>query len=76
MPKPQRERKEKRRTFQNNMGNPLAGPMDEISYIPREAQSMRPPNFTEENVNQLDLMSYMQLPPVGQDSKICGKCGE
>ena len=37
---------------------------------------MRPPNFTEENVNQLDLTSYMQLPPVGQDSKICRKCGE
>ena len=58
------------------MGNPSAGPMDEISYISRESQSMRPPIFTEENVNQLDLTSYMQLPPVGQDSKICGKCGE
>ena len=37
---------------------------------------MRGQNFMEGNVNQLDLTSYMQLPPVGQDSKICGKCGE
>ena len=37
---------------------------------------MRGQNFTEGNVNQLDLTSYMQLPLVGQDSKICGKCGE
>ena len=73
-PKPQRERREKRRTFQNNVRNPE--PLDEISYIPRDSQSIRGQNFTEGNVNQLDLTSYMQLPPVGQDSKICGKCGE
>ena len=37
---------------------------------------MRGQNFTEGNVNQLDLTSYMQLPPFGQESKICGKCSE
>ena len=37
---------------------------------------MRGQNFTEGNVNQLDLTSYMQLPQVGQDSKICRKCSE
>ena len=75
-PKLQRERREKCRTFQNSVRNPLAEPLDEISYIPRDSQSMRGQNFTEGNVNQLDLTSYMQLPLVGQDSKICGKCGE
>ena len=76
MLKPQRERKEECRILQNSIGNPIGGPMDEISYIPREPQSMRPPNFTEENVNQLDLTSYMHLPLMGQEGKICGKCGE
>ena len=75
-PKVQRERREKCRTFQNSVRNPLAEPLDEISYIPRDSQSMRGQNFTEGNVNQLDLTSYMQLPLVGQDSKICGKCGK
>ena len=74
--KPQRERREKCRMFQNNVRNPVAEPLDEISYIPRDSQSMRGQNFTEGNVNQLDLTSNMQLPQVGQDSKICGKCGE
>ena len=58
-PKPQRERREKHRTFQNSVRNPLAEPLDEISYIPRDSQSMRGQNFTEGNVNQLDLTSYM-----------------
>ena len=75
-PKPQRERREKCRTFQNSVRNPLVEPLDEISYIPRDSQSMRGQNFTEGNVNQLDLTSYMQLPSAGEDSKICGKCSE
>ena len=76
MPKPQRERREKHRTFQNMVGNPLAEPLDEISYIPRDSQMNRGPHFPEGNANQLDLTSYMQLPQAGQDSKICGKCSE
>ena len=76
MPKPQRERREKHRTFQNNARNPLAEPLDEISYIPRDSQTNRGPHFPEGNANQLDLTSYMQLPQVGKDSKICGKCSE
>ena len=60
MPKPQRERREKCRTFQNSVRNPLAEPLDQISYIPRDSQSIRGPHFPEGNVNQLDLMSYMQ----------------
>ena len=76
MPKPQREKREKCRTFQNSVRNPLVEPLDEISYIAKDSQSMRGQNFTEGNVNQLDLTSYMQLSPVGQDSKICGKCSE
>ena len=76
MPKSQRERREKSKTFQNSVGNPLAEPLDEISYIPRDSQSIRGPHFTEGNANQLDLTFYMRLPPVGQDSKISGKCGE
>ena len=75
-PKPQRERKEKRRTIQSNARNTLAEPLEEISYIPRDPQSVRGQQFTEGNVNELDLTSYMQLPSVEQDSKICGKCGE
>ena len=72
----QRKRKEKRRTIQSNTMNTLAEPLEEISYIPRDPQLVRGQQFTEENVNQLDLTSYMQLPLVEQDSKICGKCGE
>ena len=75
-PKPQRERRKKHRTFQNNVRNPLAEPLDEISYIPRDSQTNRGPHFPEGNANQLDLTSYMQLPQVGKDSKICEKCGE
>ena len=75
-PKPQREKRGKYRTFQHSVGNSLAEPLDEISYIPRDSQSNRGPHCPEGNVNQLDLTSYMQLPPVGQDSNICGKCGE
>ena len=75
-PKPQRERKEKRRTIQSNARNTLAEPLEEISYIPRDPQSVRGQQFAEANVNRLDLTSYMQLPLVEQDSKICGKCGE
>ena len=75
-PKPQREREEKRRTIQSNAMNTLAEPLEEISYIPRDPQSVRGQQFAEGNVNQLDLTSYMQLPFVEQNSKICGKCGE
>ena len=39
-PKPQRERKEKRRTIQSNARNTLAEPLKEISYIPRNPQSV------------------------------------
>ena len=39
-PKPQRERKEKRRTIQSNVRNTLAEPLEEISYIPRDPQSV------------------------------------
>ena len=35
-PKPQRERKEKRKTIQSNARNTLAEPLEEISYIPRD----------------------------------------
>ena len=76
MPKPQRERKEKRRTIRSSARNILLEPLEEISYIPRDPQSVRGQQFTEGNMNQLDLTSYMQLPLVEQDSKICGKCGE
>ena len=75
-PKPQRERREKCRTFQNSVGNSLTEPFDKFSYNPRDSQSNRGPHFTEGNANQLDLTSYIQLPPAGQDSKICGKYGE
>ena len=57
-PKPQRERREKHRTAQNSVRNPVAEPLDKILYIQRDSQSMRGQN--------------MQLPLVGQDSKICG----
>ena len=75
-PKPQRERKEKRKTIQSNARNIFAEPLEEISYIPRDPQLVRGQQPTEGNVNQLDLTLYMQLPSVEQDSKICGKCGE
>ena len=75
-PKPQRERKVKRRTIQSNARNTLTEPLEEISYIPRDPQSVRGQQFTEGNMNQLDLTSYIQLPLVEQNSKICGKCGE
>ena len=60
---------------QNWSRNSPGGPPEEMSYIPRE-QSIRPPNLTEDNVNPLDLASYMHLPTTGQDNKIYGKCGE
>ena len=63
-PKPQRERKEKRKTIQSNAGNTLVEPLEEISYIPRDLQSVRGQQFTEGNMNQLDLTSCMQLPSV------------
>ena len=75
-PKPQRGRKEKHRIPEKEMRNPMGGIMEEISYIPRESHSMRLPNVMEENVNQLDLTSYMHLPLAGQEGKTCGKCGE
>ena len=75
-PKPQRESREKCRTFQNSVRNTLVEPLDKNSCIPRDSQPITGQNFTDRNVNQLDLTSYMQLPPVGQDSRICLKCGE
>ena len=75
-PKPQRERIGRKRTVQTNVRNTLTEPIEEISYIPRDSHSLRGQQFTERNTNQLDLTSYMQLPSVEQDSKICGKCGE
>ena len=76
MPKQQRMRREKCGTFQNSMRYPLTESFEEISYIPRDPQSMTERNFTEGNVKQLELTSYMQLPPVGHHSKKCGKCSE
>ena len=76
MPKPQRERRRNIEHSKNNVRNPLAEPLDEISYIPRDSQTNRGPHSPEGNVNQLDLTSYMQLPQAGKESKICGKCGE
>ena len=52
----------------------MGGHMEEISYIPRESHSMRLPNITEENINQLNLTSYMHVPLAGQEGKTCGKC--
>ena len=75
-PKPQREGRQRHTRTQKWVGNFPDGPPVEISYIPREQQSMRPPNFMEDNVNPLDLTSYMHLPTVAQGNKICGKCGE
>ena len=75
-PKPQRERIGRKRTVKTNVRNTLTEPLEEISYIPRDSHSLRGQQFTEGNTNQLDLTSYMQLPSVEQDSKICGKCGE
>ena len=74
-PKPQRGRKEKHRIPQKGMRNTMGGHMEEISYIPRESHSMRLPNVMEENINQLDLTSYMHLPLEGQEVKMCSKCG-
>ena len=74
-PKPQREGREKRRTFQSSIRCSSVEPLDEISYIPKESQPMAGRNFMDGNANHLDLTSYMQLPPVGQDKRICGKCG-
>ena len=75
-PKPQRERIGRRRTVQTNVRNTLTEPLEEISYMPRDSHSLQGQQFTEGNTNQLDLTSYMQLPSVEQDSKMCGKCGE
>ena len=75
-PKPQREGREKRRTFQNGIRCSSVEPLDEISYIPKDSQPMAGRNFMDGNANHIDLTLYMQLPPVGQDNRICGKCGQ
>ena len=75
-PKPQREGREKQRTFQNGIRCLSVEPLDEISYIPKDSQPMAGRNFMDGNANHIDLTSYMQLPPVGQDNRICGKCGQ
>ena len=75
-PKTQREGRQRQNRTQNWIGNSPDGPPVEISYIPREQQSIRPPNVTEDNVNPLDLTSYMHLPTTVQDNRTCGKCDD
>ena len=47
---------------------------EEISYIPKEIQATKLPNVSQENVNWLELTSYMHLLWTGQEDKTCGKC--
>ena len=75
-PKPQRERNERHWLPEKGTTNLTGNNMEEISYIPREIHSTRLPKVPEENVNQLELTSFMHLPWTGQEDKTCGKCGE